>query len=89
VTGRLTAPGDREELASALASLIGDPEARARLGVAGERRVRTGFDMEQGIDALAHRFKLLCGGTASKQYVLSRSSGKTAPVAAPAALRRG
>jgi glycosyltransferase involved in cell wall biosynthesis len=58
VTGLLTPPNDPVALAQRLAELIGDPVRRATLGAAGERRVRSVFAMESGIDALARRFGL-------------------------------
>ena len=45
-------------LTAALAALIADPRRRRELGVAGAARVRSAFDMEAGIDALAARFGL-------------------------------
>jgi glycosyltransferase involved in cell wall biosynthesis len=61
VTGLLTRPGEPAALAGALARLICDPAARARLGAAGERRVRAVFSMDPGIELLAKRFGLACG----------------------------
>jgi glycosyltransferase involved in cell wall biosynthesis len=58
VTGLLVAPSDPTALAGALERLIWDPTERARLGAAGERRVRGLFSMEAGIDLLAARFGL-------------------------------
>ncbi|HEU0216210.1 MAG TPA: glycosyltransferase family 4 protein [Stellaceae bacterium] len=58
-TGLLVPPGDREALAKALARLIADPALRARLGEAGEARVRGAFDHDQAIEALARRFGLV------------------------------
>jgi glycosyltransferase involved in cell wall biosynthesis len=58
VTGLLTPPGKPITLAQALAGLIRDPAKRARLGAAGERRVRSLFSMDPGIDFLARRFGL-------------------------------
>lgn len=58
VNGLLVVPGDRPALAGALARLIRDPAARARLGTAGEARVRRDFAMDAGIDRLARRFGL-------------------------------
>jgi glycosyltransferase involved in cell wall biosynthesis len=57
-TGLLVRPGDREALAVVLARLIADPALRARHGAAGETRVRTAFDHDQAIEALARRFGL-------------------------------
>ena len=57
-TGLLVPPGDPHALAAALAALIRDPARRARLGAAGEARVRRDFDMRQGIGRLAALFGL-------------------------------
>ncbi len=56
VTGCLTPAGDPAALAAALERLIRDPKARAALGAAGARRVRTHFDVSAGIDALQTYF---------------------------------
>jgi glycosyltransferase involved in cell wall biosynthesis len=58
VTGLLVPPGNPIALAEALERLIRDPEERARLGAAGENRVRRHFSMAAGIDLLARRFGL-------------------------------
>ncbi len=58
VTGLLVPPGNPIALAEALERLIRDPEKRTWLGAAGERRVRSRFSMEAGIDLLARRFGL-------------------------------
>ena len=57
-TGVLVPPGDPRALAAALDALIRDPARRARLGAAGEARVRREFDMRGGISALAALFGL-------------------------------
>ena len=58
VTGLLVPPGNPIALAETLERLIRDPEERARLGAAGEHRVRSLFSMEVGINFLARRFGL-------------------------------
>jgi glycosyltransferase involved in cell wall biosynthesis len=65
ITGRLVAPETPGALAEALAELIGDPGLRARLGKAGQERVRAGFSMQAGIGRLALRFGLALPGQAS------------------------
>ena len=57
-TGILVPPGDPASLAAALEDLIRDPVQRARLGGAGEARVRRDFDATHGIAALAMLFGL-------------------------------
>ncbi|WP_322097009.1 glycosyltransferase [Pelagibius sp.] len=57
VSGTLVPPGDPASLAGALAALIADPEQRARLGKAGQARVRGEFDMKRGIDTLDSLFR--------------------------------
>jgi glycosyltransferase involved in cell wall biosynthesis len=59
VSGLLVPPADPAALAAALARLIGDPALRARLGAAGEQRVRHEFDADSTIDLLAARFGLM------------------------------
>ena len=65
VNGRLVAPEESGALAKALAELIGDPAARARLGRAGQERVRAGFSMQAGTERIALRFGLALPGQAS------------------------
>jgi glycosyltransferase involved in cell wall biosynthesis len=55
VNGALAVPDDSRALSQALAALIRDPAARARLGRAGRERVLERFAMEPGIDRLATR----------------------------------
>ncbi len=57
-TGLLVPPGDPPALARAMVELIRDPARRRALGAAGERRVRSAFAMNAGIDQLARRFGL-------------------------------
>lgn len=58
VTGCLVAPRDRAALSAALAALIADPALRARLGRAGQERVRKSFSMSRGSSQLAAKFGL-------------------------------
>lgn len=58
VTGVLVPPGKPAALAAALERLIRDPQQRARLGAAGESRVRSRFTLEAGIEPLAEKFGL-------------------------------
>jgi glycosyltransferase involved in cell wall biosynthesis len=55
-SGLLVPPGDPTALSAALARLIREPDLRARLGAAGEARVRAAFDADVAIEALAARF---------------------------------
>ncbi|HKX08346.1 MAG TPA: glycosyltransferase family 4 protein [Stellaceae bacterium] len=57
-TGLLVPPGEPPALAAALERLIRDPQERARLGAAGESRVRSRFTLEAGIEQLAEKFGL-------------------------------
>jgi glycosyltransferase involved in cell wall biosynthesis len=50
--GVLIPPGDPAALAAALQALIGDPAARARLGVAAQSRVQRDFPFARGCEAL-------------------------------------
>jgi glycosyltransferase involved in cell wall biosynthesis len=58
VTGVLVPPNNPTALAEALERLIRNPQERARLGAAGECRVRSFFSIESGINLLAARFGL-------------------------------
>ena len=55
-TGLLVAPGEPEDLAQALRSLIVDPARRLELGSAGRRRVYTYFGIDSNIAKLAAKF---------------------------------
>ena len=52
-TGRLVEPRNPLALAEAIASLIGDPAARNRLGAAATQRLTEQFSMTVGLDAIA------------------------------------
>jgi glycosyltransferase involved in cell wall biosynthesis len=56
--GLLVAPRDIDAAARALARLIADPALRARLGAAGQARVKEEFSLETCIESLAARFGL-------------------------------
>jgi glycosyltransferase involved in cell wall biosynthesis len=53
VTGTLVAPGDIAALARAIERLARDPQLRARLGGAGQRRVADKFSFDAGVDRIA------------------------------------
>jgi glycosyltransferase involved in cell wall biosynthesis len=75
VTGVLTPPGDPHALAQALTDLIRHPAARARLGAAAERRVRSRFSLAPGIDMLALQFGLEPLPAAKRSREFSLASG--------------
>lgn len=52
-TGLLVPPGDVAALAAAIARLAAEPDTRARLAAAGSARVRSAFDLNAGIEAIA------------------------------------
>jgi len=53
VNGLLVSPGAPDELAAALARLVGDPELRARLAARAAETVRTRFSFDSGVDWIA------------------------------------
>ena len=65
-SGVLVPPDDPAALAAALARLIADPDARRRLGDAGQQRIRADFDMKGGIEALARRLRPESGRQAAE-----------------------
>jgi glycosyltransferase involved in cell wall biosynthesis len=55
--GRLVEPGNVEELAAAIADLVGDPQRRLAMGEAARRLVLEDFAAAPGIDRLAERLR--------------------------------
>jgi len=86
-TGRLVAPGDPMALAAALHSLARSPVERSRLALAGERRVRTAFDMHRGLGQLAQLFpeELVCqsGPSSASSVAGGLEADKMATEASP------
>ncbi len=56
VNGLLVAPSDRAGLAAAIERMVRNPELRARLGAAGNARVREAFSSEAGLCRLFAKF---------------------------------
>jgi len=52
-TGLLFEPADAGSLARALATLIGQPDLRRRIGIAAAQRIRTGFSREKAAAEMA------------------------------------
>jgi len=52
-TGLLVPPGEVEAFKAAVARLMADADLRTRLGTAGQRAVRAGFDMRRWADDLS------------------------------------
>ena len=61
-TGVLVPPGDATALASAIESLLDDPERRRALGHAARARVLAGFDLHRTTAELADRFRASARG---------------------------
>lgn len=60
-TGLLVPPGDAEALAGALASLLGDPALRRRLGAAGRERALRVFSQEAMVDRFEAIYREMLG----------------------------
>jgi glycosyltransferase involved in cell wall biosynthesis len=58
VNGLLASPGSAFELRAALERLIREPVLRARFGAAGQRRVRSAFAFEPGLERIAAKLGL-------------------------------
>jgi glycosyltransferase involved in cell wall biosynthesis len=56
-TGLLVPPADPKMLGEAIRILSLDPDRRADIAMAGQRRVRESFAAQAGLDALAQRFR--------------------------------
>jgi glycosyltransferase involved in cell wall biosynthesis len=60
-TGLLTPPGDAGALAGAILRLMGDAEARARMGAAGRERARARFSIERTVRETERLYEELMG----------------------------
>jgi glycosyltransferase involved in cell wall biosynthesis len=58
-TGLLVPPGDSAALATALARVIGDPDAGRRMGQTAQAFVRPRFGVEQYVDAVSRLYDRL------------------------------
>lgn len=67
--GRLVPPHSPAALAEALASLLEQPELRARLGRAGPTLVRSAFDVRRSAEQMAQLFAKAASGTAHRTVV--------------------
>jgi glycosyltransferase involved in cell wall biosynthesis len=56
VTGRVVPARDVDALAAALASVLGDADARSEMGAAGRRRVVDRWTIERTLDAIGERY---------------------------------
>ncbi len=79
-TALLVDPGDREELAAALARLLSDPEHAARLGEAGRRRWRRQFTVERFREGLRPHLERLTAQRTDTLVIPSAAEG--APLSA-------
>jgi len=59
VTGVLVPPDDPGALAAACVDLLGDPDARARMGVEGEKRARARYDIRTAVENTAAVYREL------------------------------
>ncbi|MCX7354057.1 MAG: glycosyltransferase family 4 protein [Alphaproteobacteria bacterium] len=66
-TGVLVPPHDPSALARAIETLLADPDARARLGAAGQARVIEKFSHAVGIDVLAAKFGMSCASPSTRR----------------------
>jgi rhamnosyl/mannosyltransferase len=57
VTGRVVAPGDPLALAAAIAALLGDHDARRRMGEAARARATAEFDAGRMVERVAHVYE--------------------------------
>ena len=58
-TGLLVAPGDPDSLAVAIARALGDPELRAKIGAAGQKRARNKFTWRRTAEKTAEHYQIL------------------------------
>lgn len=78
VEGLLVAPGDTAALARAVLDLLGDPDARTRLGAAARERARSEFSSTRMIATLEDLYEKLAAGTARQPGGCERFAEKAA-----------
>jgi glycosyltransferase involved in cell wall biosynthesis len=66
-TGLLVPPGDAPALATAISSLLGDPDSCRAMGMAGVRRVRERFTWEKTARKTVELYEELLGGRAERK----------------------
>jgi glycosyltransferase involved in cell wall biosynthesis len=63
-SARLVSPDRPDDLAAAMAELLGDPSERRRLGIAARRRAEAAFDVRDAVAGLVEHYRAVPGGRA-------------------------
>ncbi len=66
-TGLVVAPGDAQALATAINTLLHDPERRRKLGDNGRRRVTEQFHLERMVDRTVELYREVLNGVGTEQ----------------------
>ncbi len=73
VDGLLVAPGSVTELEAAISRLMDDPALRARLRIAGPRRIRERYNLPHNLDLLAQEFLVRVAGKEEEDHASART----------------